>query len=285
MRHVSSRPLSFSDTCVSQVVRPASPSLRSAHSARCGPGTFSIIASTHARRPDTVSNTSISATKVFMVPAAMGGATAFTGVLASRSRSWAASVDAGGRGGTSAIMRSTFFTSSLPSVASLASRRICSRCALASSSNTRRALSRAATSSSGPSSSSSSSLSLRRRPLLALDLPLSFLPRFPFFTPPPPPPLSSSSSSSSSSLPSESESDPELPESSPPSASSSSVSSLNTSSKGAPASPVMRCSAWRAARHPVIIAPPTVSGCSLHVCSPANSRRPPLVSSGRPISS
>mmetsp|Transcript_35808 Transcript_35808/g.88153 ORF Transcript_35808/g.88153 Transcript_35808/m.88153 type:complete len:261 (-) Transcript_35808:189-971(-) len=259
------------DTSVSHLVSPVSPSRRSAHSDRCCPGTCSNAATTKARRPLTVSRSAIRATNASMVSTARG--------LFALGFSLSTI-------GASAMRRSTRFTSSLPTVASVASRRRFSTRASASSSNLRRARSRACSSSSGPSSSSSSSMRRPRRrfspfsfftfsfrSFFTLSFSSFFLPLLP------PTRLPSSSISSSSSSESDSSS------SSSSSLRSSGSARANTSSNSSPGSPVMMCSACRAARQPVSIAPPTVSGCSLQVCSPANSSRPPLEGSGRPISS
>ena len=247
-RAASAAPLSFTEICSIHWTSTCNPPRSDAQESRRAAGSASA-ASMNARLPEAVSNEDARAVKV----------SNFT----SNSAVLELCVDPVTTPNPSPTTRKTFFTSSLPSVASFWSRLICSRRSAASCSRRLRARSRAASSSSGPSPSSP----FPRR-------------RFFFFLPPF---LTSSSSSSLSEVPSLSFASSSSSLSSSPSsfARSSSVGSANTSSKGSPASPRMMCVACRAARQPESIAPPTVSGCSRQVCSPANKTRP----SGRPSSS
>mmetsp|Transcript_11728 Transcript_11728/g.50563 ORF Transcript_11728/g.50563 Transcript_11728/m.50563 type:complete len:443 (-) Transcript_11728:2179-3507(-) len=243
----SSLPLGLEVTCSSQVARVArhAPSSVRANDASCPRGILATADWQKAPRPDAVSR---------------------LGIISSIPSNVTASTGADAPSGQAETRRSTRFTSSLPSVISFCSLASCSIRSCFSFSRRLRMRSRAFSSSSGPSSPSTCRPFFPRRFFV-----FSF---FVFI------PRSASSSSSESSDPDASESS----ESSDP-AMSARETNLNTSSKGTPEPPFMTCSACLAARHPVSMAPPTVSGCSLHVCSPAKSRRPPLDFSGRPSSS
>mmetsp|Transcript_9435 Transcript_9435/g.38208 ORF Transcript_9435/g.38208 Transcript_9435/m.38208 type:complete len:380 (+) Transcript_9435:755-1894(+) len=248
----SSLPLGLEVTCSSQVARVArhAPSSLRANDASCERGILATADWQKAPRPDAVSR---------------------LGIISSIPSNVTASTGADAPSGQAETRRSTRFTSSLPSVISFCSLASCSIRSCFSFSRRLRMRSRAFSSSSGPSSPS------MRRPFFPRRF---FFVSFFFF-------IFSPRSASSSSSSSESSSDPDASESSESTdpAMSSRETNLNTSSKGTPEPPFMTCSACLAARHPVSMAPPTVSGCSLHVCSPAKSRRPPLDSSGRPSSS
>ena len=129
-RPANAAPVSFVVTCVSHVVRKSNPPLRNAQVARSFSGNLSTAALINASRPLCVSSVSAKSQNNENFP--------------STSRPPK----------PSPTTRRTRFTSSLPSVASFASRRSCSKRSAVSSSSRFLARSRAASSSSGPSSES-----------------------------------------------------------------------------------------------------------------------------------